>query len=142
MSLRQIRVPGRLDQIEILCVAVDDCAREAGFDDRTRYACQLAVGEACENIVKHGYGPMRRGEILLVARASPGEILLELRDSAPPFNPSSLPPDQPWTEDNPPVGGLGLQIMHRVMDEVSYRRRLGQNRLRMCKRLARKSQRA
>jgi serine/threonine-protein kinase RsbW len=133
MSLRQIRVPGRLDQIEILCNAVDNCAREAGFDERTSYACQLAVGEACENIVKHGYGRAHRGEITLLARAAPGEIRLELRDSAPPFNPSSLPPDQPWTEDNPPVGGLGLQIMHRVMDEVSYRREHGQNRLRMRK---------
>jgi serine/threonine-protein kinase RsbW len=130
---RRLTIPGRLDQIEAACDCVEAGAVDAGFDESTSYACQLAVAEACENIVKHGYGRAHRGEITLLARAAPGEIRLELRDSAPPFNPSGLPPDQPWTEDNPPVGGLGLQIMHRVMDEVSYRREHGQNRLRMRK---------
>jgi anti-sigma regulatory factor (Ser/Thr protein kinase) len=134
MSQRQIRVPGRMDQIEILCSAVEACAREAGFDERTNYACQLAVAEACENIVKHGYGGQPPGEIVLITRAAPGEIGLELRDSGPPFNPASLPPDPSWTEDNPPVGGLGLQILHRVMDDVAYQRQHRQNRLRMSKR--------
>ena len=134
MTVRRQTFPGRLDQIEVICRVVDEGARDAGFDRSTSYACQLAVSEACENIVKHGYGVEGGGKIDVAIWSEPGELTIELRDSAPPFNPARRPDQQKWTEKDPPVGGLGLLIIHRVMDEIEYHRRGGENRLRMRKR--------
>lgn len=135
MRDRKLTIPGRLDQIERVCTLVGEAAREAGFGSRTTYACQLAVTEACENIIHHGYGREGAGDIRVVVDATPGELTVELLDNAPPFNPAAKPPDRTWTEQDPPVGGLGLIIIHRVMDEVKYRRRGRQNRLLLRKRL-------
>jgi anti-sigma regulatory factor (Ser/Thr protein kinase) len=118
---------------------VEAGARDAGFDESTSYACQLAVAEACENIVKHGYGALPPGEIRVAVTASPGELTVRLEDSGPPFNPARQPRQQPWDEQDPPVGGLGLLIIHRVMDRVTYLRRAGVNRLTMRKRVPRAS---
>lgn len=135
MATKRLTVPGRLAQIETACRLVESCAGEAGFDPSASYACQLAVAEACENIVKHGYGAEGLGEIRVSVDSAPGELTIELVDSAPPFNPARRPLMQPWDDEDPPVGGLGLLIIHRVMDEVEYARRGGKNRLTMRKRL-------
>jgi len=128
-----LTVPAQLEMIESICDAVDSAAAAAGFDERARYSCQLAASEACENIVKHGYGERTSGEIEARLSASPNDLTIELIDSARPFNPANPPSTQPWSVDDPPVGGLGLLIIHRVMDEVEYERSQGQNRLLMRK---------
>jgi len=56
-------------------------------------------------------------------------------DEAPPFNPAYSPEEIDWTEDDPPVGGLGLMIIHKVMDEISYTRKDKRNWLTMLKRM-------
>jgi anti-sigma regulatory factor (Ser/Thr protein kinase) len=134
MADQSLIVPARLDQIEQVCSLVARAARSAGFDRKTTYDCELAVAEACENIIKHGYAGSAADGISVVTHAKPGELTIELEDSAPPFNPASRPHPSNWTEEDPPVGGFGLLIIHRVMDEVEYHRQAGRNRLRMLKR--------
>jgi anti-sigma regulatory factor (Ser/Thr protein kinase) len=134
MGGQQLTIPGRLDRIEAVCDLVGKAAEDAGFDGRTAYACQLAVAEACENIILHGYQAEGAGDIRVTTHSKPGELTVELHDSAPPFDPASPPEERAWTMEYPPVGGLGLLIIHRVMDEIDYRRRGKHNALRLVKR--------
>ena len=134
LTLHSQSVPAQLEQLEPLCHLVDLGARSAGFDDRTSYACQLAVTEACENIILHGYRQTMPGEIRVTTRSRPGELIIDVVDGAPPFNPTQVSPEERWPESDPPVGGRGLVIIRRVMDEVHYRRRGNRNFLRMRKR--------
>jgi anti-sigma regulatory factor (Ser/Thr protein kinase) len=135
VSTRRLTIPGRLDQIEVACDCVEEGAADAGFDDSASYACQLAVAEACENIVKHGYAEGQCGDICVEVVSAPGQVTIRLEDSGPPFNPARRPEPPACDQDDPPVGGLGLVIIHRVMDRVTYLRREGINRLTMRKRL-------
>jgi anti-sigma regulatory factor (Ser/Thr protein kinase) len=134
MRARTLTIASRLDQIERICSLVGEAGREAGFDKRTTYACQLAVSEACENIIKHGYEAKGSGEIEATIRVAPGDLSVELLDSAPPFNPAAKPPAREWPTHAPPVGGLGLIMIHKVMDEVKYRRKGRHNWLLLHKR--------
>ncbi|NIS82132.1 MAG: hypothetical protein GTO14_18420 [Anaerolineales bacterium] len=133
MSTRCISVSSRLDQIERIGQVVDECAQVAGFDDRLSYACQLAVGEACENIIKHGYGMENSGIIEAIIHAKPGKLMIELVDNAPPFNVAQEPNIDSTHPDDPPIGGLGLRIIHKVMDKVEYHRRGDHNHLKLYK---------
>jgi anti-sigma regulatory factor (Ser/Thr protein kinase) len=132
---RWLTIPGRFDQIEAACDFVEAGAMDAGFDEPTSYACQLAVAEACENIVKHGYGTGRLGEICVEVVSSHGQLTIHLEDTGPPFNAARRPRQPAGDQTDPPVGGLGLVIIHRVMDRVTYLRRSGVNRLTMRKRM-------
>jgi serine/threonine-protein kinase RsbW len=130
---QKFSVPAYHGNIEKLCNRVGEAAEKAGFDDRTAYACQLAVGEACENVINHGYKHEGEGELSVSFDVSPGKLVIELCDSAPAFNPTAYPKDEEWSEDDPPVGGLGLKIIHRVMDKVIYRREKEKNYLELHK---------
>jgi anti-sigma regulatory factor (Ser/Thr protein kinase) len=132
---RRLTIPGRLDQIEAACDCVEAGAQDAGFDGPTSYACQMAVAEACENIVKHGYGIGQPGDICVEVIPSPGQLVIRLEDSGPRFNPARRPGRREFDQNDPPVGGLGLVIIHHVMDRVTYLRRAGVNRLTMRKRV-------
>lgn len=134
MPSEQNIFPGSFEQIEAICELVDRAARQAGFDDSTSYACQLAVGEACENIICHGYQGKEGGEIEVNVHAEPGELTIELQDSSPPFDPTSATDADCQTGIEDQIGGLGIPIMHRVMDDIEYSRQGRKNRLTLRKR--------
>jgi len=134
MTGHSLTIQAYLDQIQQIRDLVKLAALEAGFQEDENYAVQLAVSEACENIILHGYGQENDATIKVEARPSPGELQIELWDQAPPFNPAMRPKAVEWSPDDPPIGGLGLIIIHRVMDEVRYARERGHNRLSMHKR--------
>ncbi len=133
MPERHITIPAKLDQIHSVCDFIGSSALAAGFDDSEIYQCQLAVTEACENIILHGYGEGTPGHIDVMAVIGSDSLEVHLCDHAPPFNPAQSPEIQPWDEDDPPVGGLGLIIIHKVMNEVVYTREAERNCLIMKK---------
>ncbi len=133
MTTHRLIIPAKMNRVAELCDLVSYAAQEAGFDTKTIYSCELAVGEACENIIKHGYQGESNGSLDLTINVSPGKIAMTIEDTAPAFNPSYAPQDPAWDEDGPPIGGLGLIIMHRAMDDVHYMRRGKRNILHMQK---------
>jgi anti-sigma regulatory factor (Ser/Thr protein kinase) len=54
-------IPGVLSKVPEVCDFVVSVARKVGLDDRAAYHCQMAVDEACTNIIEHGYG--RNGQV-------------------------------------------------------------------------------
>lgn len=133
MHEQQLSIPGQLEQVESVCRFVSESAREAGFDERESYACQLAVGEACENIILHGYQGANGEKITVNIQTQPGDLMIKIIDQGPPFNPAEPLPDITASPDDPPAGGLGLVILHKVMDEVEYKRTQDRNTLRLRK---------
>lgn len=115
-----------------VCDYVAAAASASGFDDRTSHACQLAVFEAVENIFQHGYRG-DGGEIHLTAQSAPGALTVEIVDRAPAFDPTRYPVDPSASLREAQVGGRGLLMIRRVMDDISYERRGRQNILRLTK---------
>ncbi len=131
MVKTHMKIDSHLDQIERVGRFIQEAAQDAGFDEMESYACELAVSEACENIILHGYGDDSTGEIEVSVQTEPDNITIELWDDAPTFDPVNCPTKLDPPIDDPPIGGLGLVIMHKVMDEMEYNRREGRNQLRM-----------
>ncbi len=134
MASETVRITGQYDQLQSVRDLVQRAAEQAGLSSKDCYACQLAVSEAVENIIRHGYGREVHNEIEVTVASKPGELSIELSDDAAPFNPSNQRRIKEWTEDDPPVGGLGIEIIHRIMDDVDYKREKGRNRLSLLKR--------
>jgi anti-sigma regulatory factor (Ser/Thr protein kinase) len=101
-------------------------------------AFELALEEVFMNVVMHGSpaGGVTRVEVSLVL--GDDGLTLTLEDDGPPFDPLALPPpDVTSSLTERPVGGLGVFLVRRVMDAVSYQRVGARNQLRMLKRLTR-----
>ncbi len=133
----RLTVPGRYDRLETIAKFVEQAGQDAGLDDVAICRCQLAVDEACTNIIEHGYEGEGRGDIELSAACEPGqgELVITICDQAKPFDPDAVP--QPTLNANledMQIGGLGLYFMRQVMDAVEFSYEDGSNKLVLVKR--------
>src|SRR3972149_5735174 len=96
-----------------------------------------AVDESASNIILHGYRG-KPGTIEVEIRREGDSLVAYLRDQAPPFDPTSVPPpDLTLPLHKRPMGGLGVYLVKQLMDSVSHRLLPdGSNELSLSKRLA------
>jgi serine/threonine-protein kinase RsbW len=102
---------------------VRQAAEDAGMDDGDIYAVQLAVDEACSNIIEHACHGRCDEQIEITCTTSGDRLTIMIRDHGEPFDPASAPaPDLDADLENRPVGGLGIFLMRQLMDEIRYER--------------------
>lgn len=134
MSVSRLKIPARYDRIRQACSFVVDAAQVAGLDESAVFHCQIAVDEACTNIIEHGYAGEDRGQIEVICQADPGTLEIQLLDQAPPFDVTQVPePELNRPIEETSVGGLGIYFIRRMMDSVVFEHNNGTNRLVMIK---------
>ena len=96
-------------------------AREGGFGDKDVYNIQLATDEAASNIIEHAYEGVSDGVIDLSCGMQGDAIKIILVDHGEAFDPSEIPmPNLKADLSDRKIGGLGIYLMRRLMDEVHY----------------------
>ncbi len=110
---------------------------EFGISEETAGKIMLSVDEACTNIIKHAYKETKNGEIIIQFHYSPKEIEIIIKDNGKHFNPNNIPePDLAKYQKQKKVGGLGMFLMKKLMDKVTYETLSnGTNKLTMVKNL-------
>jgi serine/threonine-protein kinase RsbW len=129
----ELNVKATIENLPHITDNVEDFLRCKGFRDETVFDVRLAVDEAVTNVIEHGYQG-REGTIHIRCEVSPEEVVLTIEDSAKPFNLSSA--KEPQFSDNVEkrqIGGLGIYLMKKKMDQVAYEFRNGKNILTMKK---------
>lgn len=122
MSKEQTRIfPARYESLAAIDQFIVDAAERAGFDSCTVYQIQLAVDEACSNIIEHAYGGEDRGIIECTQRLHDEDLTIVLRDYGQPFDPETVPePNIKADLEERGEGGLGLYFIFQIMDEVVF----------------------
>lgn len=116
------KFPARLDNLKDIGDFVVQHAKIAGFDDAGVYAVQLAVDEAATNIIEHAYEGEELGDIELMCEVMSNGIKIVLHDHGRPFDPGNLPtPALNVPIDQLKPRGLGVFLIHQMMDEVNYK---------------------
>jgi serine/threonine-protein kinase RsbW len=115
---------------------VGKIARESGFGDKDVYNIQLATDEAASNIIEHAYENRSDGVLELSCSVQGNTIEIVLTDHGETFDPSEIPlPDLKADLSDRKIGGLGIFLMRKLMDEVHYESRADKsNTLTMIKR--------
>lgn len=113
--------PGEFSSLGAISDFITKAAEQAGLDEKSTYSVQLAVDEACTNIIEHAYGGEGKGEITCRCEVATNEIIIELRDTGNQFDPNIIP--------EPEIGipleelgnrGAGLFLMRKLMDQVEF----------------------
>ena len=100
---------------------VGDIARKGGFSDKDVYNIQLATDEAASNIIEHAYENVPDGILELSCGVNKDVITIILVDRGESFDPSEVPlPDLKADLSDRKIGGLGIFLMRKLMDEVTY----------------------
>lgn len=100
---------------------VASAAKEFGLDEDRTFAVQMAVDEACSNVIEHAYAGRPDGTIDITCKLQNDEMVVKVRDHGNAFDPRSVvPPDLEAPLDEQEGRCLGLYLMFKLMDSVQF----------------------
>ncbi|MBN1428765.1 MAG: anti-sigma factor antagonist [Anaerolineae bacterium] len=135
-EIRQLTVLGRYgyDSIPTITQFAAEAAKAALLDQDAVFHCQMAVDEACTNIIEHAYGEKNVGNIEITCFVEPGSCTFQIIDHGKPFDPDKVPvPKIGASLQDIRPGGIGLHLMRHLMDDVQFEFAQGGNKLTMKK---------
>lgn len=114
--------PGHFASLAKISEFVARGAQEAGLDDRAAYEVQLAVDEACANIIDHAYGGESKGKIECTYEVINKGLKVILRDRGQSFDPDGVetPDFRKKSLEELPSRGAGMTILRKAVDEVTF----------------------
>lgn len=131
---RKLTLRNDLQQIPLLAEFVEGISGSVDIAPDTLSNINLVLEEAVSNVMKYAYEPGTEGEMDLEAILRKGSVEFILSDSGVPFDPTSAPlPDTTLGVEERCIGGLGIHLIMKIMDRVSYKREKGRNILSMTK---------
>ena len=130
-----LRIPPDHDELEQIPAAVEEFAERDNWPPDLVFKLNLVLEELGVNIVNYSGAT---GEIEISLASDEETVTIEIADNGRPFNPLAEldTPDISAPLGERPVGGLGVHLVRSMMDELSYSREDGMNRLAMTKRKA------
>ena len=141
MELNQERLEISLvnDLRELAGVAseIDRYCEARDLEPQVAYAVNLSVDEILTNTISYGYDDDETHRIELLVRMEDEALVVVIADDSAAFDVTAKTQpevDAPLSERDP--GGLGLFLVHQMMDGVEYRRRDGRNIVTLTKRVA------
>ncbi len=118
--MAKLSVLAGASQVASICDFVARAGWDLGLDNRLIYDLQLAVDEACINVIRHAYDGSD-GEIEVSIDLTDKGVQAVIRDWGAAFDPLSVPePDVSASLHERTPGGLGLFLMRNVMDQVDF----------------------
>jgi anti-sigma regulatory factor (Ser/Thr protein kinase) len=137
-SSKRLAVDSRLAEVRRLGGMVRSFCLEAGLDAELAGSMELAVVEAANNIIKHAYLEMPGNKVEVELRREPGRLVIDVSDWGRPIpEEKKTAPSAPEFDPNDPAGlqegGMGLYIIHQVMDQAIRSHNGGRNTLTMVK---------
>ena len=119
--MQTVQFAGKFEFLDEIREFVGDVARKNGFTDREVYNIQLATDEAASNIIEHAYEGISNGFLEISCGVRNKVMTIILVDHGESFDPSGVPtPDLKADLSDRKIGGLGLFLMRKLMDEVHY----------------------
>lgn len=115
----------------------------AGFADAhglpaaVRRSMSIVLDELLSNSITHGLAGREGGEVTVAVELLPDRLHMTLTDNGRPFDPfGKVAPDTSLAVEERPIGGLGIHLVRRLVDEATYERRGEHNVVVLAKRLA------
>jgi len=121
-AAQQLTVAGYFNNLVKIAEFIGRAAAQAGLDDQATYQLQMAVDEACTNIIEHAYGGEGKGQIKLLCTAKKNGLHVTIFDQGASFDPQSVPildVSAPLSERQ--RRGMGLFLIYNLVDNVQYK---------------------
>lgn len=133
----RLKLPADSGNLNIIRKFVAEISENMGFSEEEIYKIELAVDEACANVVKHAYLTNSKKEpvINIEAKDKTNRIEIIITDKGKGFDPKKI--KKPEIEEymkKMKKGGLGIYLIKELMDKVSFRIKAGvRNEVKMVK---------
>ncbi|MCQ2521254.1 MAG: ATP-binding protein [Lachnospiraceae bacterium] len=135
MVKEEIKVPAVRQELDTVIGLLERLLEEEGCSPKMMIAIAIAVEEAYINIADYAY-PGTRGDCTFSVCIEDGQATMILKDQGIPYDPlAKEDPDITLSADERQIGGLGIYMAKKTMDDIHYERKDEQNILTMMKRI-------
>lgn len=131
-----IEIPASTVHLVQVRSQVGQLASRFGFSERDVQEIQLAVDEACTNVIKHAYKNDDSRSLNVVISGDSKTFSIAINHSGIPFDESKY--HEPVIKDRikqRKKGGVGVYLIKKLMDHVEYHSSENHNEILMLKRL-------
>ena len=132
-----LKVESQLERLQDIAEFIEQAAQVCGLNEKQTYDVQMAVDEACTNVMEHAYRGRPDGTIDITCEKRGNQFIVVIHDFGERFDPNQVA--RPHTQDPlslRDIGGLGLFFMQKMMDKVEFKFSPNDgNRLTMIKKL-------
>ena len=127
-------IENKVEALSILAGKMEDLAEKWELSMPLTMSLNLVLEEAVSNVIFYAFNDSQK-HLIQISLALENKILtLEIVDDGIPFDPlSQKQPDITLPVEERPIGGLGILLISKIMDQVSYSRQNNQNRLTLVK---------
>ena len=133
----EITIEARKDKLDDLMIFIDSHLEEFGCSMKAQMQIDVAVEELFVNIANYAYAPeIGNATIRMIFSDEPGKVTIVFIDSGVPYDPlKKEDPDITLSVDERAIGGLGIFMVKKSMDDMFYEYKDGQNILSIVKKL-------
>ena len=139
--MRVLNIKASLEELNRVTAFVDEELEAHDCPFKAQMQIDVAVEEVFVNIASYAYAPETGEALICVEFPDPGSgdrdrpyVLIRFEDSGVPFDPlAKSDPDVTLSAEERAVGGLGIFMVKKNMDELHYEYREGKNILTLRK---------
>lgn len=116
-----LKFPARFEYLNDIREYVGQMAHSVGFTDKEVYSIQLATDEAVSNVIEHAYKGLTDGPLELTCEFENNRLIVTILDHGKSFDLTKVvKPDLKADLSRRKIGGLGIYLMRKLMDDVRY----------------------
>ena len=133
--MKEITVPALVQSIEPITDFVNEQLEAMDLPMKATMQIDIAIDELVGNIAMYAYSP-NSGDVTVRVEftESPRSVVITFIDSGTPYDPlKKADPDVTLSLEKRKIGGLGIFLVKKSMDDMTYEYRSGQNILRIYK---------
>lgn len=133
--MKELTVDATIESIPVVTEFVDEQLEEYGCPAKAQAQINIAIDELLSNIARYAYQPdIGPATVQVEVVEDPLCVMITFIDHGVPYDPLAMAdPDITLPAEERRIGGLGIYIVKKSMDEVTYEYKNGQNILRIRK---------
>jgi anti-sigma regulatory factor (Ser/Thr protein kinase) len=125
-----------LSELDRLCEKLEIMGQELGLTPKCCFELNLALEEHFTNIISHAYPDDAEHWITFSFCMTDSKLTICIEDDGQSFDPAAvIQPDTHCSIENRDIGGLGIHLIKKIMDEITYQRCQNKNILKLTKKI-------
>ena len=126
--MKELTIPAKTGNLPMATGFVTKTLEEMGCPAKPMFQIEVSVDELFTNIASYAYPDGDGTATIRIDDSRKGAVTITFLDAGVPFDPlEHEDPDITLLVEDRPIGGLGIFMVRKTMDSVTYERRDGMN---------------
>ena len=129
--IKELTVDATVENIPVVTAFVEGHLEQYDCPPKAQMEIDIAIDELFSNIAQYAYGkPPAEGKATVRVEVTPEPlaVIITFIDNGKPYDPlAKEDPDVTLSAEERQIGGLGIFMVKKTMDEITYEYKNGQN---------------